>query len=83
MMAHKATDAENLKHWVDTLRETIWLDWRDLAEKRLSEADRAKIRKSPSKLSVELIAFIQRLDQLNPGITLPSETMTIQPGRQS
>ena len=63
-MAHKATDAENLKHWVDTLKETVRLDWRDLAEKRLSEDDRARICKSVDELTVELTALIQRLDQL-------------------
>ncbi len=63
-MAHKATDAEELKHWLDTLKETVRLDWRDLAEMRLYHDERARIRKSADELSFELSAFIQRLDEL-------------------
>ncbi len=63
-MAHGTTEAENLRHRIDTLKASIRQEWHDITAKGLSKDESLRIRKSADELSVELAAFIQRLDQL-------------------
>ncbi len=61
-MNHKTTEAEILRHQMEAVKASIRQDWHDVS--RLSKDECVRIRKSADELSVELAAFIERLDQL-------------------
>ena len=55
-------DADKLKRDIDGLRESIRLDWHDLASKPLPIGDRAALRRGIAELTSELCGLIGRLD---------------------
>ena len=58
------TDAERLKRDIDTLRESIRLDWLDLASGTMTADDRMALRSDIAALSLELRDLIERFDAL-------------------
>ncbi len=61
-MTHGTNEAENLRRQLEALKGSIRQNWNDLS--RFSQHECLRIRKSADELSVELAAFIERLDQL-------------------
>jgi hypothetical protein len=58
------TEADKLKRDIDTLRESIRLDWLDLASKPLTVSDCAALRSDIVALGLELRNLIERFDAL-------------------
>lgn len=56
------TEQEMLKRDIDGLRESIRLNWQDLARLNLTPEERSGIRQNTQLLSVELAALIDRLE---------------------
>jgi len=60
------TQANKLKRDIDTVRESIRLDWLDLASKSLTVTDHVGLRNDIARLADELGDLLRRMDALPP-----------------
>jgi len=66
MTGNEMTEYEKLRRDIATLRESIHLDWVDLASKNLSAEERVAIRQHSTLCVKDLVELLTKLDSLAP-----------------
>ncbi len=67
------SEADQLRIHLDTLKESIRLDWVRMAEAVMTRDERRELREQITACSVALLAIAKRLDKLDAGRTLGRE----------
>ena len=63
------SEADQLRIHLDTLKESIRLDWVRMAEAVMSRDERRELREQITACSVALLAIVKRLEKLDAGRT--------------